>query len=235
MSDKRNDETVLHGIINSDLPESDKTADRLTQEARVLVGAGIETTGSTLDRIVFGVLSHSRIHQRLKTELTEAASDETDLTLFGSLKSLPYLNAVINEGLRLAFAVSGRLARVDPRRHHIYNNYALPPGTVMSMGIRLMHNDPDVYEDPYRFNPERWLEPEKQKLLERNFVPFGRGSRSCIGRDLALLTVYVTIANIFHRFDAELFETDASDLAMEHDLFAPFPKAGSRGLSAKFF
>ncbi|KAL9622215.1 MAG: hypothetical protein Q9160_003398 [Pyrenula sp. 1 TL-2023] len=151
----RNDETVLQGIANSpDFPESEKTTGRLHQEARTLVGAGSETTGSSLDVIVFNVLSNHHIAHRLKEELNQASSEGIDLTLGSSLRSLPYLTAVVNEGLRLGNAVSGRLPRVDPRKTHIYKNYVLPAGTEMSMSLRFMATDPAVFEEPLIFNPD---------------------------------------------------------------------------------
>lgn len=236
-SKTRNDETVLQGIANSpDLPESEKTGERLHQEARILVGAGSETTGSTLDVIIFQVLSNHHVAQKLQEELVQASSKGMDMTTGSSLRSLPYLTAVVNEGLRLGNAVSGRLPRVDPRKPHIYKTYILPAGTEISMSLRPMATDPAVYDEPLLFNPDRWLttsDTAKRELMERNFVPFGRGSRSCIGRELALLMLYMMTASFFTRFDAELFETDESDLTMAYDFFAPWPKKDSVGVQVK--
>lgn len=157
---------------------------------------------------------------------------------FVYLRDLAYLTAVINEGLRLSFAVSGRLPRIDRRKSHVYSDYLLPAGTVISTSLRPMHVDRTVYPSPYLFDPDRWLEgssPEQKKLMDRNFVPFGRGSRSCIGRDLAIMTLYLMTASFFSQFkEVRLWETEKRDLAMEFDLFAPFPRVGSRGLKVVF-
>ncbi|OAL28004.1 hypothetical protein AYO20_09626 [Fonsecaea nubica] len=235
-AEKRSDKSVLDGIINSDaIPESDKTVDRITQEARTLVGAGSETTGNALETITFHILANPDKLRRLKEELAsavEASKDKRDaLTDYSTLQRLPYLTAVINEGLRIACSVSGRLARVNHRQAYTYGSYVLPPGTVISMAIRSNHTFEQVYPEPLSFKPERWLvDGEELKRLEKYFVPFGRGGRSCIGKELAIMNLYLTIASFFHEFDAELFETTRKDIEIEHDYFSPFPAVDSKGL-----
>jgi len=235
-AEKRSDKSVLDGIINSDaIPETDKTVDRMTQEARTLVGAGSETTGISLEVITFHVLSNPDISRRLKEELARAVAGSqvpTDpLTHYTTVQRLPYLTGVINEGLRLANSVSGRLARVNYRSAYTYQFHTLPPGTVISMATRGNHTSESIFPDALAFQPERWLvQGEELKRMEKYFVPFGRGSRSCIGRELAMMNLYLTTAAFFHHFDATLFETGPKDMEMEHDFFSPFPSADSKGL-----
>ena len=237
-AEKRSDKSVLDGIVNSDaIPESDKTVDRITQEARTLVGAGSETTGAALEFITFHVLSNPEIYHKLKKELAgvvaKAKSDDA-LTKYENVQRLPYLTAVIHEGLRIGNVVSGRMARSNPRTAYSYRGYVLPPKTVISMVTRGNHNDPSIYPDPFTFKPERWLvKGEELKRLEKYFVPFGRGGRSCIGKELALMNLYLMTASFFHKFDAELYSTSFKDISMEHDLFSPFPAVGSSGLRVK--
>jgi cytochrome P450 len=235
-AEKRSDRSVLDGIVNSDaIPESDKTVDRITQEARTLVGAGSETTGIALETITFHVLSNPDVLRKLKEELTQASKvsqgSEDPLTRHGTVQRLPYLTGVINEGLRLSNSVSGRLARVNPRQAYAYQSYGLPPGTVISMSIRSNHTFESAFPDALAFKPERWLvQGEELKTLDKYFAPFGRGGRSCIGKELALMNLYLTVASVFHQFDAELFETRRKDIEIEHDFFSPFPPADSKGL-----
>jgi len=235
-AEKRSDKSVLDGIVNSDaIPESDKTVDRMTQEARTLVGAGSETTGSSLEAIAYHVLANPDVLKRLKQELADAVSNagavEDPLTHYDTVQDLPFLTAVINEGLRLGNAVSGRLARCNPRSAYTYKSYTLPPNTVISMSIKGNHSDTSVFPEPTLFKPDRWLvKGEELKRMEKFFTPFGRGSRSCIGKELALMNLYLMTANFFHKFDAELYQTTLKDIEMEHDFFAPFPASDSSGL-----
>ena len=223
------DESVLHGIFNSDLPQSDKTAARIYQEAMTLVGAGSETTGSALEHVFYHVLSNPSIKARLCEEITKGAEDG-DLMSNQTLKNLPYLEACIKEGLRMGNEVCGRLARVDPVNVITYKSYHFPPSTVISMSMRDMHLDSNCHPDPTTYNPDRFLDPTMRKQSERFFAPFGQGTRSCVGRDLAMLEMTMVVANLLYRFDVELFETTWEDIRMDHDFFSPFRKDDSKGL-----
>jgi cytochrome P450 len=227
---EKDGETILHGIMESDLPHSDKTVDRLHQEALTIVGAGTETTGGTLDTITYYVLSNPPILKRLKAELTGAFPTPTDSISYEAARRLPYLSAVITEGLRMAGSVSGRLARSNPTASIVYDSFTLTPGTVVSMTIRDVHTNPNIYPEPARFNPERWMDADDRKRLEMYHVPFSRGSRSCIGKDLAMVELYLAVANLFNTFDMRLFETSERDISIEHDFFAPFGPSESKGL-----
>lgn len=67
--------------------------------------------------------------------------------------------------------------------------------------------EPGIYPDPETFNPERWMNADDRKRLKLYFVPFSRGSRICICKDLAMVVLYLAVANLFSRFDMELFKT----------------------------
>lgn len=227
----RSGKSVLVGIINSDaISEEDKQVDRLVQEARVFVSAGTETTGASLENTVFHVLSNPSIHDDLRHELTELVtrSGEKVLTDYAALRSLPMLTAIINEGLRVSPSVSGRLPRIDRTKTHTYGSYVLPPGTVISMSFN-MHFWEEAFPEPLEFKPERWLN-NADKGLEKFFAPFGRGARTCVGKELALMNLYLALANFFYRFQPRLFETSKRDIEMQHDFFAPFPAWDSRGV-----
>jgi len=226
---KQTDDSVLHGIFNSDLPQSDKTAERIFQEALTLVGAGSETTGSALEHIFYHILANPAIKTRLLADLSDA-NERGDLTSHETLKRIPYLDAVVREGLRMVNGVSGRLPRYDPHNPITYKGYTFPPGTVVSMSIRDMHLDSDCFPEPHVFDPERWLDPSMQKRSEQFFVPFGKGSRSCVGRELAMLEMTMVTAVLLHRFKMDLFQTTYDDVCMRHDFFSPFHADDSKGL-----
>lgn len=101
--------TVFHDVIESDLPPREKTLDRLYQEGQTFVAAGTETTAWCLTVITFYLIENPSIMEKLRTELQNAnASTGTEL------EKLPYLSAIIQEGLRLSFGVCTRLARIAP-------------------------------------------------------------------------------------------------------------------------
>ena len=100
----------------------------------------------------------------------------------------------------------------------------------MSMGD--LYLNPEIFADPHLFNPERWLSlsPKQKARMSRYFVPFSKGSRNCIGIELAKMSLLLTAGNVFNQLDLELFETTERDVKMVHDYFAPFSELGARGV-----
>src|SRR5450756_1755988 len=121
--------------------------------------------------------------QILRAELAPVFADETDFPTWRTLETLPYLTAVIKEGLRSASLVScighqltlhfrmtmgalNRSARVSPNEDLQYGKWILPKGFPVSMSSYWMHNDPNVFHDPEIFMPERWLcSPDELKVM----------------------------------------------------------------------
>lgn len=145
------------------------------------------------------------------------------------LEQLPYLTAVISEGLRIGYGVSSRLQRVFPDTVLECNGHAVPPMTPVSMTSVLLHDNPTLFPDARTFRPERFLE---RPSLRRYLVPFSRGSRQCAGQNLAYCELHLTLAAVFApgRFRLELFETDASDVELKHDFVNTCPKLDSKGI-----
>jgi cytochrome P450 len=99
--------TIFHDILVSKLPPKEKKLERIYQEGQTFVAAGTETTAWTLSVIVFYLLKDPTKLQRLTDELRKA-----NPTTSIELEQLPYLNAVVQEGLRLSYGVSHRLPRI---------------------------------------------------------------------------------------------------------------------------
>lgn len=96
--EKDQPDTIFTAIIQSDIPRSEVTEERLQDEAVGVVGAGLETTMRTLSVAVFHVVANPRIHQRLRTELENVIPNPDQMPPWEVLEQLPYLAACINEG-----------------------------------------------------------------------------------------------------------------------------------------
>ena len=99
------------------------------------------------------------------------------------------------------------------------------------MSSVMMHDNPDIFPDPRAFKPERWLQPNSAHL-KKYLVPFSKGSRQCLGMQLAYCELYLIMAALYApgRFDFELFETDITDVEIEHDFFNAFHRLDSKGI-----
>ena len=196
----------------------------------MIVGAGTEATGAALSITTFYLLADPAKMRRLKQELMPLqASELSNLLSHQQLLKCPYLCASISEGLRLS-KESNRMPRINHTAPTWYGNSEIPLHTAISMSLRDIHLDASVFENPRQFQPERWLEGTKKNELERFLVPFGKGTRGCVGMHLALLELYLTIGNLFHHFDMELYETTEDDIRLAHDFFCLDVSKEAQGL-----
>lgn len=230
--------TIFHSVLQSDLPPQEKTKDRLGDEAQLVIGAGVTTTAWALDHAIFHILSNPGIVSRLREELRQAVPhpDADRAFEYQRMERLPYLGACIKEAIRLSLGVTARNHRLvkEPLQ---YGEWTIPPYTPVSMTTADVHHDEKIYKDAKKFIPDRWLGDSPKALngesLEKYFVAFGKGPRSCLGINLAYMELFVCLASVMRRFSFELYETDASDIELAHDFFLPSPKLDSKGIRVK--
>ncbi|OJJ63817.1 hypothetical protein ASPSYDRAFT_38478 [Aspergillus sydowii CBS 593.65] len=224
--------SLFHHVAQSDMPESERSPERLAKEAQVLLGGGTASTARTIGFASFYILDRPDVRARLRDELREVMADwPRRVPSWVELEKVPYLQAVIKESLRLSYGVMHRLPRISPDLRIQYGGLIIPPGTPVGMSAYLMHSDPKVYPDPGQFIPERWL-GTINPAMNRNYVPFCRGSRNCLGMNLAMAELSLCLA-VLHRPggpELELFETDESDVKHVHDFLIPLPKVDTKGV-----
>ncbi|KAI1495097.1 cytochrome P450 [Biscogniauxia mediterranea] len=240
--------TIFEGIFNSSLPAEEKTDQRLASEAQLVVFAGEGTTAHTLTCCLYQLLANKGEVQRLRAELMAAVPDPNNITL-AQVDSLPYLNAIIQEAVRLHPGVMARQVRISPEVPIVYNDkgtgksYVVPPGTVTSMSPLDTHMHPDAFgPDAYEYRPQRWIDNPK---LARYFIGFSRGARNCVGMTLARREMAIILSTIFLKWDVydgspgqgptlELYDTErARDIDANGDYIIPVPAKGSKGLQVK--
>lgn len=124
---------------------------------------------------------------------------------------------------------SSRFPRVNSQTVTKYNDWTIPVGVPVSMNIWNTHFNADIFPDPYEYKPERWLQPES-KELEKYLVPFGSGSRMCIGMNLSLAEQYLGLAYVFRRFNLKLFETEKKDVMMHASCMITLSNPDSPGV-----
>lgn len=234
--------TIFHGIMQADLPPAEKTADRLADEAFVLLVAGAETTARTLCVILCHLLSSPSVLARLRTELDPVVQQHRpQLPPSRVLEELPLLRAVVQEGTRLAEPVTNRQILVAPEDDLVVSGsgggeIVIPRGTPVSQTFRDVLLDPEIFPEPRRFDPDRYARAAKQgERLDRYLVSFSRGGRSCAGLNLAYAELYLTVAALVSKFDMELFDFDrARDLDVVRDKFIGMPSKEARSIRFKF-
>ena len=184
MSGSKNDGshyTVVHHIFDSaSLPPAEKALQRVTEEVQTIIGAGLETAAMPLRAITYYVYTNEEILYRLRTELAGLSNLNSQWSL-RELEQLPYLTAVILEGLRLNPGLATRLARIAPDRDLVFDKWIIPSGSPVGMTTFLMHRDEKLYPNPETFDPERWMDEGRKRKADKTFAPFSRGTRNCLG------------------------------------------------------
>lgn len=107
------------------------------------------------------------------------------------IQSLPYLSAVVKEGLRISMANPTRLPRVVPQEGWAFKSTHIPAGSIVGCSAFELHYNPTAFPSPFEFKPERWLDGNVTEDANKHFFPFGAGSRACIARNLATTELYM--------------------------------------------
>ncbi|KAI8950131.1 cytochrome P450 family protein [Xylaria longipes] len=223
--------TVLREIIaDPDLGPSEKTVKRLMFEAKIIMIAGTGTVAWTLATAMFYLTTYPDMLARLRAEILTVMPDPRQPVKYQELEQLPYFNAVLREALRLGLAGTLRSARAAPDRVLQYKNWTIPKNTPVSMSIPHMHRNPENFPDPMRFDPERWLgDIEERRRLEKVWVPFSRGTRGCLGVNLAWAELYIMLSQCVLRMDLELYQTTLEHMEFCSDMFVAEPKIWKEG------
>ncbi|KAI0450824.1 cytochrome P450 [Xylaria acuta] len=227
---------VFRALLQHDgLPPHEKLYNRISHEAVTLMAAGGETTASALMMAVYFILADKEnILPKLREEVESVTSTGVSRPSVADLESLPWLTAVIKETLRIS-TLTARLTRVAPDEALHYKDWVMPAGTAVSMTLREISFDPGVFPSPMEFRPERWL-PSNPNVdqCNRYLVAFSRGSRMCLGINLAHAELYIALASLFHRREFELYDTVRErDVDFTRDFFVGETSASAKGVRVK--
>ncbi|KAL6704159.1 hypothetical protein ACN47E_008719 [Coniothyrium glycines] len=174
--------------------------------------AGSDTTAVTISGILYHLIRTPKAMRCLREEVeefTQSGHCEAGRVDFKTSQDMRYLQACIKEGLRIHSATALPMWRVVEKNGAEACGQFFPAGTEVGTSAWTAHFDEDVYgADVNAFRPERWLEAEADsarfKTMEANWMPFGLGSRTCIGRHISHLEISKLLPQIVRNFDFEL-------------------------------
>lgn len=137
--------------------------------------------------------------------------------------------------LRLSYGSAQRLPRISPDAPVQYDVYTIPPGVPFSMSSYITHHDETVFPNSYAFDPSRWLNDSQvgAKPLTKYMTAFSRGTRACLGQNLAWAEFYILMANVFRKLDFELVDTEEDSVAMAREYLVSLPKDGAQGVRVR--
>ncbi|KAJ5477470.1 hypothetical protein N7539_007614 [Penicillium diatomitis] len=180
--------------------------------------AGFETSAVGLTYLMWQLSRHPEIQNRLREELRTLdpvirIPGSNELPSPKSIDSLPLLDAIITETLRLHAPIPGIQPRVTPVPSCSLAGYDnIPPGIRVNAQAYSLHRNPEVFPDPECWQPKRWLKaentPEELEERRRWFWAFGSGGRMCVGSNLALQETKLVAAAIYSNFRTTIVNDD---------------------------
>lgn len=170
------------------------TAEAIRDELVVFLRAGHDTTSTTLTYALWALGRHREMQERVAAEVT--ALGDRPLTV-ADVAQLPYTVAVLHEALRLCppAPAIGRLAMRDV----VVDGFRIPQGTNVVVACYALHRDPELWDEPETFDPERFSADRSEGRSRWQYLPFGAGPRSCVGDHFAMLEATLGLAAIVRR------------------------------------
>ncbi|KAJ2334190.1 hypothetical protein GGI00_001969, partial [Coemansia sp. RSA 2681] len=203
---------LLQKLIDARDPASGQVIDMpsLISETALLLVAGTDTTSNTMSWTLMHLMHYPNVYKRLRDDIRREFPDHSaPIRYEEARRHLPYLTAVISESMRLSPTVAGYLPRRLPPTEDGGGSdicgYYIPTGAAeICLGFAASHRSSNTWlDDPCRFDPERFMGSDAEANT-KNVLAFSSGARMCIGRNLAWVELYTTLANILRRYDFKL-------------------------------
>jgi cytochrome P450 len=202
---------IMSLIMRARTEDGHALSDReLRDELMTLVLAGHETTANQLAWAWERLVRHPDAYERLREAVRDEAEDADDV-----------VEATITEAMRVrpVIPITGRRVAVPWR----LGAYGVPAGTPVALSMLLLHHREDLYPEPFAFRPERWM---SQKSGTYEWIPFGGGTRRCLGAALAMAEQRVVLSLMARRLDIET--SDATPERPRHRNVTMIPARGGR-------
>ena len=190
--------------------------DLLGSVIEILFG-GVDTISNTMQWVIYMMARNPDKQAILRQEVLSVLGEQNHASP-DTIAQMPYLRAWVRETLRLypPIMILTRITSKDL----ILSGYQIPAGTELHLLAYQMSRDESVFEEPNVFRPERWLRGKKVNIQNRKFLeakevfsslPFGFGTRMCIGRRIAELELHLLLARIVQQFEIR-YPADADDV-----------------------
>ncbi|OJJ08116.1 hypothetical protein ASPVEDRAFT_144252 [Aspergillus versicolor CBS 583.65] len=183
----------------------------LCGESATLVVAGTDTTSTAVAASIYYLCHHPKVYERAVQEVRSTFQSRAEIGLGPKVNSCTYLRAVIEESMRLSPSAPGPLWRQADAGGATVDGQYIPQGLEAGTCVYAIQHHPEIYPQPFKFVPERWLGPEAVPDPYRSeyspfagFTPFSIGPRGCIGKPLAYIELTLTLCHILYAFDMRL-------------------------------
>ncbi|XP_077203925.1 cytochrome P450 2J2-like [Paroedura picta] len=166
--------------------------------------AGTDTTTTTLEWAVFLMATYPEVQEKVQKELEDVFGSSYSIG-YQERKKLPYTNAVIHEIQRFQYVFLFGVPRQNDKDLEILG-FHIPKGSFIIPDLRSVLADPKLWETPQKFNPNHFLDKDNNFVAKEGFLPFGAGTRVCLGEQLARIELFVFFTNLMRAFTFKIPE-----------------------------
>ena len=187
-----NDEITVEGV-------SRLTDDEVVAQSVIFLLAGYETSSNTLSFTLYHLAVNPDVQDKLRSEINEAVeTNARKRPLYEIAHNIEYLDCIIKEAQRLNPPVA--FVNRESDEDYDINGIHITKGMEVQIPIYALHHDPDAWEEPEKFDPERFRGPAKDTHHAFQFLPFGAGPRNCIGKRFAMMEIKVALVKILMKY-----------------------------------
>ncbi|KAJ0980242.1 hypothetical protein J5N97_008497 [Dioscorea zingiberensis] len=210
---------VIHVLLGLQVDDPDYYTDEIIKGVVVMMlTAGTDTSAVTIEWAMSLLLNHPEVLDNVKDEILMNVGEKRFVTEV-DLQKLPYLHGIISETLRLQPAAPIIPAHESSEDCKV-GGFDVPCGTMLLVNAWAIQRDPELWAEPNKFVPERWL-LEKEREAHQKTLPFGIGRRSCPGEGLAMRVVGLALAALIQCFDWRRVDGELVDLSEGPGLTMP--------------
>ncbi|XP_018302071.1 cytochrome P450 9e2-like [Mycetomoellerius zeteki] len=207
------------------------TIEDMTAQAFIFFFGGFDTVSSLMCFTVHEIAVNPDVQAKLRDEVDDALKTNNGDLTYEVLNGMQYLDAVINEALR-KWPIAAFLDRIN------VEDFELPPALpgdkpfLLKKGMNVwfpvygLHRDPEYFEKPDEFYPERFLDENKKDINSAAYIPFGLGPRMCIGNRFALLETKVMLFHLLSRCELKMCAKTSHPLQLSKTNFAMLAEGG---------
>ncbi len=200
-SEEDYDDLLSTFMLAEDADDGQRMSDeQVRDEVMTFILAGHETTSNHLTWTLYLLSKHPSIRRRLEEAVDDAISGE--MPTLQEVRDIDFLDQVIDESLRLyppAWAVER-----EPIEDDEIEGFHIPAGSIVGIGPYFVHHNPEVWDNPEGFDPDRFGPDADIPDHRYAHFPFGGGPRMCVGADFAIMEAKLILAAIVHRFRLDL-------------------------------
>ena len=174
----------------------------LRADSSLLIAAGSDAVRLTIAATVFYWLKNPAVFEKAVKEIRSCVTSAEQIN-DSALGSLHYLRACVDETLRLCPPKASSLPREVMEGGIVIDGINVPEGMTVGTSIYALHHDPDIYSDPFAYNPSRWLQQPQDRRMRAAFCPFLKGPRMCPGQTVAYFAIQLALFHLVYRYDVK--------------------------------